>query len=75
MNQQVLLAPAVRLCVCVSDGTLPLVESGFPRDGDKVMRVGRGRDVKFGVGTAAEAGAVRSNFKIYQGIVRPKRYT
>ena len=39
------------------------------------MRVGRGRDVKFGVGTAAEAGAVRSNFKIYQRIVRPMRYT
>ena len=84
MNQQVLLAPAVRLYVCVSDGTLPLVDAGFPRDGDEVMKVGRGRDAKFGVGTAAVCGvcgvasvevAVRSKFKIYQRIVRPKRYT
>ena len=67
-----LLAPAVRLCVCISDDTLPLVDAGFP---DEVKIVGKGRDVKSGEGTAAEAGAVRSNSKIYQGIVRLKRYT
>ena len=39
------------------------------------MKVGRGRDVKFGSGTAVEEAGVRSKFKIYKRIVKPKQYT
>jgi hypothetical protein len=56
-------------------GGRPLVDAGFPRDEDEVVIIGRRRDVIFGVGTAWVASGVRSKFKIYKRIVRPKRYT
>ena len=46
---------------------------------DEVVKVGRGREEKVGTGAPGKASelvvAVRSKFKIYQRIARPKRYT
>ena len=61
-------------------GGRPLVDAGFPRDGDEVMIVGRRREEKVDVGAAVSAvltvpEAVRSKFKRYQRIASPKRYT